>query len=157
MLSIGAALLGAQHVIGIDIDADALRIAKENIEEFEDSLPIDLVQCSIERLLQQPRISADTIIMNPPFGTRRKGADAEFLRAAFRISQGSIYSLHKSSTRNYIQNVALSELNAVEAEVIAQLRYDLPASYSYHKLKSKDIEVDLWRFRVPGEVNDCDD
>lgn len=157
MLSIGAALLGAQHVIGIDIDADALRIAKENIEEFEDSLPIDLVQCSIERLLQQPRISADTIIMNPPFGTRRKGADAEFLRAAFRISQGSIYSLHKSSTRNYIRNVALSELNAVEAEVIAQLRYDLPASYSYHKLKSKDIEVDLWRFRVPGEVNDCDD
>ena len=149
MLSIGAAILGAQHVIGIDIDADALQIAVENIHEFEDTLPIDLLQCSVEDLLDQSFLSADTVIMNPPFGTRRKGADADFLRAAFRMSRGSVYSLHKTSTRDYIQRLASRELAASEAAVIAQLRYDLPASYSYHKLKTKDIEVDLWRFCVP--------
>ncbi len=57
----------------------------------------------------------------------------EFLRAAFALSRRSIYSLHKSSTRDHIQRVALRELGAVQAEVLAQLRYDLPASYAFHK------------------------
>lgn len=39
MLSIGAALLGASHVLGIDLDADALDTARENCEAFED-LPV---------------------------------------------------------------------------------------------------------------------
>jgi predicted RNA methylase len=36
---------------------------------------------------------------------------------------------------------------------LAQLRYDLPASYKFHKQKSKDIEVDLWRFEVPPQTD----
>lgn len=32
------------------------------------------------------------------------------------------------------------------AQVLAQLRYDLPASYAFHRTASKDVEVDLWRF-----------
>ena len=35
MLSIGAAMLGSPHVIGIDIDDDALCTAQENCEQFE--------------------------------------------------------------------------------------------------------------------------
>ncbi|GAB4819806.1 hypothetical protein N2152v2_006852 [Parachlorella kessleri] len=150
MLGIGAAMLGARHVVGIDVDADALETAQANIAEYEEDLPIDLVQCDVRQLAPQTRLHADTVITNPPFGTRRKGADLEFLRAAFRLSRRSIYSLHKSSTRDHIRRVALRELGAVEAEVLAQLRYDLPASYAFHKLKSKDIEVDLWRFEVPA-------
>lgn len=153
MLSIGAAILGACHVVGVDIDADALENAQANIEEFEDPLPIDLVRCSIQQLSGQCRLCSDTVIMNPPFGTRQKGADMDFLRAAFRISRHTVYSLHKSSTRDHIMRVARKELGAVSAEVLAQLRYDLPASYSFHKAKSKDIEVDLWRFEVPDQAH----
>ena len=149
MLAIGAAILGACHVVGVDIDDDALEIARANIDEFDDPLPIDLVRCSVAALGRLPRLSADTVIMNPPFGTRKKGADMDFLRAAFQISRHSVYSLHKSSTREYIGKLARRELGAVSAEVLAQLRYDLPATYSFHKAKSKDIEVDLWRFEVP--------
>lgn len=36
MLGIGAAMLGSPHVIGIDIDADALQTAQENCDQFED-------------------------------------------------------------------------------------------------------------------------
>ena len=36
MLSIGAAMLGSVHVIGVDIDEDALQTAQENCEQFED-------------------------------------------------------------------------------------------------------------------------
>lgn len=149
MLSIGAAILGACHVIGIDLDSDALEIAKENIDQFEDpSLPIDLIQSSVQALALQPRIYADTVVMNPPFGTRTKGADMDFLRAAFKISRHSIYSLHKTSTREHIGKIAVRDLKAKSAEVLAQLRYDLPATYKFHKQKSRDIEVDLWRFEV---------
>jgi predicted RNA methylase len=28
----------------------------------------------------------DTVVMNPPFGTRRKGADMEFLASALKVS-----------------------------------------------------------------------
>ena len=34
----------------------------------------------------------------------------------------------------------------VSAEVVAQLRYDIPAIYKFHKHKSVDINVDLYRF-----------
>ncbi len=44
-----------------------------------------MLQCDIMKLEKQPRLQADTVIMNPPFGTRRKGADLDFLRAAFRV------------------------------------------------------------------------
>lgn len=151
MLAIGAALLGSSHVLAIDCDGDALATAAENCGGFED-LPVDLLQCDISsvRQLADGHLSADTVIMNPPFGTRQKGADMEFLRAAFAVSRGAVYSLHKSSTREHVKRVATGELHATEAEVVAQLRYDLPASYAYHRLKSKDIQVDLWRFTVPS-------
>ena len=148
MLSIGAAILGAQHVIGIDVDVDALDIALTNVQEFEAPLPIDLVRCDVTSLSRLNRLAADTVIMNPPFGTRARGADVRFLRAAFQISRNTVYSLHKSSTREHIARVAQQELGATSAEVLAQLRYDLPATYSFHRQQSKDIDVDLWRFDV---------
>jgi hypothetical protein len=40
MLSIGAAMLGAQHVLGVDLDDDALRIAQQNVGEYEEALPV---------------------------------------------------------------------------------------------------------------------
>lgn len=153
MLSIGAAMLGAQHVLGVDLDDDALRIAQQNVGEYEEALPIDFLRCDVRQVALQGRLKADTVVMNPPFGTRRQGADMEFLRAAFQLSRNSVYSLHKSSTREFIQRLAERELRATSAEVLAQLRYDLPASYKFHKQKSKDIEVDLWRFEVPPQTD----
>lgn len=41
----------------------------------------------------------DTVVMNPPFGTRKKGADMEFLSAAMKVASRAVYSLHKTSTR----------------------------------------------------------
>ena len=50
-----------------------------------------------------------------------------------QISKGSIYSLHKSSTRQHIQKTAMQQLKAKSAEVLAQLRYDLPPTFVFHK------------------------
>ncbi|KAM9123171.1 rRNA N(6)-adenosine-methyltransferase METTL5 isoform 4-T5 [Pangshura tecta] len=87
----------------------------------------------------------DTVIMNPPFGTKHnKGMDMTFLKVALQMAQTAVYSLHKTSTRKHIQKKA--DDWKVKMEVIAELRYDLPASYKFHKKSSVDIEVDLIRF-----------
>eukprot|EP00976_Prorocentrum_cordatum_P004555 89401-Prorocentrum_minimum.AAC.2 len=108
--------LGAGHSIGVDIDDTALEVAQENINGFED-MYIDLVQCDIEHV-GGLGLRADTVLMNPPFGTRRKGADMEFLRAGFAIDGvRAVYSLNKSSTRAHIEKVAKQELGAIRAQV----------------------------------------
>lgn len=33
----------------------------------------------------------DTVVMNPPFGTRRKGADMDFLSVSLKVMWGMIY------------------------------------------------------------------
>ena len=50
-----------------------------------------------------------------------------------QISKGSVYSLHKSSTRQYLHKVAMQQLKAKSAEVLAQLKYDLPPTFIFHK------------------------
>lgn len=42
--------------------------------------------------------------------------------------------------------VSLSESQGYRMEVVAELRYELPKVHKFHKQKSKDIEVDLYRF-----------
>ncbi|KAE8580966.1 hypothetical protein XENTR_v10024611 [Xenopus tropicalis] len=145
VLSIGAAMLGAGLCLGLDVDEDALDIFKTNTEEFE-LTNIDMIQfdvCSLPPDCLSK--SVDTVIMNPPFGTKHnKGMDMTFLRTALQMARNSVYSLHKTSTREHIKKKA-TDWN-VKMEIIAELRYDLPASYKFHKKKSVDIEVDFIRF-----------
>lgn len=41
-----------------------------------------------------------------------------------------------------------AKLQGVTGEVIAELRYDLPSTYKFHKKSSVDINVDLFRFEI---------
>ena len=44
-----------------------------------------------------------------------------------------------------------------ECEVVAEMRFDIPKAYKFHKSKSKDVEVDLIRIFVGSEITNCDD
>ncbi|OAE29789.1 hypothetical protein AXG93_1513s1150 [Marchantia polymorpha subsp. ruderalis] len=133
------------HVIGVDIDYEALEMAQSNTSELE--VEMDFVLDNIQDLAWRGPV-VDTVVMNPPFGTRRKGADMEFLAAALKCSKTAVYSLHKTSTREHVRRGALRDFKAKTAEVLCELRYDLPASYKFHKKREVDIAVDLWRFTV---------
>ena len=111
VLSIGARLLGARAVIGFDIDPDALEIAKTNLEEFgfdiqeENDGYCDFVLNDVTRTfahvfdkecnLAQKSFSQfsgyfDTVIMNPPFGTKHNRGLGKFfgifwLHASYQI------------------------------------------------------------------------
>ncbi|KAH9800831.1 MTS domain-containing protein [Citrus sinensis] len=141
-LGAAAALLGADQVIAIDIDSDSLELASENAVDLE--LDIDFVQCDIRNL--EWRGHVDTVVMNPPFGTRKKGVDMDFLSMALKVASQAVYSLHKTSTREHVKKAALRDFNASSAEVLCELRYDVPQLYKFHKKKEVDIAVDLWRF-----------
>lgn len=150
MLSIGSAILGSSHVVGFDIDSEALAVAKNNVDEMEIGT-VDFVQCDVLCDLAAEgslwRKSFDTVIMNPPFGTKKNtGMDMSFLKTAIQLSANVVYSLHKSSTREFIQKKT-KELK-VEGKVIAELRYNLESSFKCHKKSSVDIQVDVWRFSI---------
>ncbi|PRP80636.1 methyltransferase-like protein 5-like [Planoprotostelium fungivorum] len=187
ILSIGACVLGASNVFGVDLDESALEIARENCEEIEADVELfhhDVNTLTREILLQKieerraqndeaseeeetneetneekddgedeedetddgPIEHIDTVIMNPPFGTRKQGADMMFVQKALTIAKTAVYSLHKTSTREYI--LKKCEEWGVQAEVVAQLRWDIPKMYKFHKQKSADIQVDLIRIQT---------
>ena len=55
------------------------------------------------------------------------------LTSVRQVSTGTVYSLHKSATRAHVARVASGELRAASAQVLAQLRFDLPATYAFHR------------------------
>lgn len=145
VLSIGAVMLGAGFATGFDIDEDALGICKENMEAFDienfELIQTDLTKIDVDRFSKQ----FDTVVMNPPFGTKHnKGIDMEFVKTGLSLAKTAVYSLHKTSTRDHIVKKAKDW--GVSMKVVAQLRYDLPASYKHHKKASVDIDVDFIRF-----------
>ncbi|KAJ3683091.1 hypothetical protein LUZ60_013318 [Juncus effusus] len=142
-LGIASALLGAEQVLGIDIDPESLEIAGENATDLE--VDVDFIQCDLSALNFRGQL-VDTVVMNPPFGTRKKGADMEFLSLALKAASSAVYSLHKTSTRDHIKRAALRDYNVKSAEVLCELRFDVPKMYKFHKKKEVDIAVDLWRF-----------
>ncbi|XP_050670335.1 rRNA N6-adenosine-methyltransferase METTL5 isoform X1 [Leptidea sinapis] len=158
MLSVGVSLLGAAAVIAVDIDYEALQILNQNIEETE-TTNIDAIQCDfLDSEMYRWNNCFDTVVMNPPFGTKNNaGMDMKFLKMGLNLSSDCVYSLHKSSTR-YISVLLLHRSHiekkvrewGVKGEVIAELRYNLESSYKFHKHKSKDIAVDLWRLFHPS-------
>ena len=166
MLASAASLMGAAHTIGVDIDPDALRQAQENFDSLE--LDIDLIHCAIglertdESASRLPIVAdddsapafaarrlppCDTVVMNPPFGTRRRGIDMAFLRCALDIATTAVYSLHKSTTRKHV--IKAAKAMGAEVEVIAELKFDIPKMYKMHREKSKDVRVDFIRFFKP--------
>ncbi|XP_011503885.1 PREDICTED: uncharacterized protein LOC105366966 [Ceratosolen solmsi marchali] len=87
----------------------------------------------------------ETVVMNPPFGTKcNRGIDIKFLEIASKIAKNTIYSLHKSSTRDYVLKKGFQF--GFNCQVLAELVYDLPQTYKFHKKKFVNIKVDFIRF-----------
>lgn len=47
----------------------------------------------------------DLVITNPPFGTKNnEGIDVTFVEKACKLCRGNVYSFHKTTTREVINN-----------------------------------------------------
>lgn len=95
----------------------------------------------------------DTVLTNPPFGTKNNaGMDIRFLKAATRLARRAVYSFHKTSTRPFL--IKTVQEWGYQLEVVAEMKFDLPQTYKFHKEKSVDIEVDLVRVILSDNLDD---
>ena len=136
-LAIGASILGAKEVTGVDIDPAAVQTARENSRSLGIRSNIEWVNSDIEAI----RGPFDTVLMNPPFGTRTRHADRKFLLKALSIA-GTTYSLHKRSTRPYL--LKLVRDNHGEVEALYEMQLQIPRTYEFHERKTYNVEVDLY-------------
>lgn len=135
-LAIGAALMAAKEVVGVDVDEQALSLAKENAERVE--AEVEWVHSDIEKINGK----FDTVIMNPPYGTRTAHADTRFLGKAFQLAP-MIYSIHKSATREYLHQFL--ERSGWHADQVRSMKMVIPHMFEFHEKKSGIVEVDLYR------------
>ncbi|GMI54300.1 hypothetical protein ScalyP_jg9966 [Parmales sp. scaly parma] len=157
MLSIGSVVAGAAGVIGIDCDETAMSQARGNREEMEVEEELDFVFAKVNLEGEHDGLpfldnSFDTVLTNPPFGTKHNaGIDVAFLKAGIRLASGSVYSFHKSATRDFLLKKCNEEWNkdsekngyVLRAEVAAEMKFVIPKSYKFHKKDEVEVEVDL--------------
>ncbi len=135
-LAIGAALMGAENVVGVDVDARALALARENAETV--GVQVEWVLSDIGKISG----AFDAVIMNPPYGTRTLHADIAFLEKAFQIAR-TTYSIHKSATRDFLLQFVKKRNRQVDE--VRSMKMEIPHLFGFHRKKQRQLEVDLYR------------
>jgi len=141
ILSIGAALLGAAHVVGIDSDEKALEIARRNSREQDTE--VEFINQTVTSSLDLPA-GTWTIVMNPPFGARKKHADRAFIDCAIRSGE-EIYLIANAGSMDFIRSFTAGR--AVIKEIIEGV-LPLRHSYSFHRKDVMDIRVEILHLSV---------
>lgn len=136
-LAIGVLLLDAERAIGVDIDAEAISVAKANAESLRVS-EAEWIISDIDAL----RGRFHTTVMNPPFGTRIRHQDRRFLEKALELSE-VVYSIHKRTTRRYL--LRLIESKGAKVEALLPRSLLIPWMFEFHRKPKRGIEVDVYR------------
>ncbi|MHA1935376.1 MAG: METTL5 family protein, partial [Candidatus Thorarchaeota archaeon] len=142
IFAIGAALLGAKRVIGIDVQSKALKAAQRNSSMLGTEDAIDLVLGEVSSF--NFRESIDTVVSNPPFGVQKRGADLSFLRKALSIA-GVTYSIHLSGAknRNFLQE-SIKNLGGTVTQ-IETFEFPIRKMFKFHRKEKHLTKVDLYR------------
>lgn len=142
MLALGAALLGG-NVTVVDSDENALAILKENevrIAQQYDITPLTYIHGDVTTLSLP---TCDTVIMNPPFGTKHKHIDALFLTTAFKLTN-TVWTMHKASTEKFIRNLALE--HGFSSVWYKRADFTIGRTHTAHTKPKKKIDVSLFCF-----------
>ena len=132
ILSIGAWLLGAERVIGVDVSEKALEQARDNCSVMGAEVELHLMDVG-ESVFQ-----ADTVIMNPPFGCQNRKADRAFLDKAVASAE-NVYSLHMSNTLPFLRRHVASL--GRELWFHKEYKYDIPHLFSFHSRSKRTVDI----------------
>ena len=147
ILSIGCALLGAKKVYAVDIDREAITIAKRNAVKMGCSYDIDFFEMDVSDF----DIKVDTVVMNPPFGCQSRNADRPFLQKSFEISK-DVFSLHlaKEEVERFLKKY--SEEFGFRAHFMKKVKMEIPAKFFFHKKRIDRIDVNIIHFERIQDV-----
>ncbi len=136
IFAIGAKLLGAGEVIGMDIDEKSLEIARKIAEKI--GVEVDFYALEIKDF----NGDCDTVLQNPPFGAQKKHADRPFLLKALTISK-VVYSLHLAKTREYIEKEAKIHKASITHE--KNYEFEIRHTFDFHTKEKKYFDVMMFR------------
>jgi putative methylase len=139
-LAIGAVILGAGYAVGVDIDNDAVKIASHECNGSN----IDWVIGDVSVL----RGEFDTVLMNPPFGTKRPHADVRFLEIALSLGN-VIYSIHKTATQEFIRSWL--KHHSANYQIIMNTKMEIGHQFDFHRKTKYAVEVQVYRI-VPTKT-----
>jgi putative methylase len=145
-LAIGAALLGAKEVFGVDVDEVAVRAAQKNAEIMGVKEKTHWIVADIDVV----KGSFDTVLQNPPFGVQRRRADRRFITKSLELSS-TIYSFHKGGEGNREFIKRFIEEHGGKVTTIFPLKMEIPRMFNFHTKKKKITQVDL--YRIEGEIS----
>jgi putative methylase len=145
ILGIGAILLGAKHVAFVELDERVFPTLYANLKYLEEFADEDLSNYEIiQGNVAQYDRAVDTVIQNPPFGTKVEHADLVFLEKATTLAP-VVYSLHKTSTKEFLLRWGKEhKLTAIEA---AAFRFPLKQTMEHHTKRMEHIDVSCLVFR----------
>ncbi|MCI4331676.1 MAG: METTL5 family protein [Thermoplasmata archaeon] len=142
ILSVGAALLGARPVTGIDLDIPALAVARTNALRARVKGVSFLVQDAADWSGE-----VETVLMNPPFGAQRRHADRPFWESALSSATRSIHAFASRESRTFIERRAVARGARIEEN--RPVDWAFPATFPHHRKRVVELPVDLWILR-PG-------
>ena len=135
ILGIGAKLLGARAVVGIDSDAKAVEVALRNSKRL--GVEVEVRTGDVRSIEGE----GDTVVMNPPFGAQRRNrhADRVFLEKALEIAP-VVYSLLNKGSEPFVRSTVPSA--TIQSSPVA---FPLKRRFWFHKKDKRAITVDIYR------------
>lgn len=132
ILAVGAAELGAARVVGLDADAGVLDQARRTGADL--GVDVDWVRMDAADW----HADVDTVLMNPPFGARRRGADRPFLATAVACADVA-YSFHLAETLGFVE--AFVEDLGGEVDRTWPVDFPVPRQHDYQREAERAVEV----------------
>jgi putative methylase len=146
ILGIGALVLGAKHVDFVEIDEAVLPALMSNLHDAEIALNIEFHNYEIIVAdISTYNKKADLVLQNPPFGTKQKHADLQFLEKAIQVAP-IIYSFHKAVTEEYLQRWA--QQHNLQLAARFPFSWKLKQTMAHHEKKRQEIQVVCLKFVV---------
>lgn len=137
ILAVGAAVLGAASVLAVEKDETAITILQKNLALYETS-QIRVLHHDIKDWYG----TADTVVMNPPFGTKKKHADKLFLEKAVATAP-VLYTIHKATTERFI--TAFCRDHNLRIAWSVEREFPLKKSMPHHTKRREKVAVKLYR------------
>jgi putative methylase len=142
VLAIGAALLGADRVKGVDIDRKAIEVAKANAALLNVDVEFIVADVQDEALLTCLGW-CDTVIMNPPFGAQKAHADRPFIDLALTLAPVT-YSIFNAGSAQFIETYT-AERAGID-EKIGGI-FPIKRTFSFHTQDIQEIGVEILRLK----------
>jgi putative methylase len=157
-LALGAAFLGAERVLGVDVDRESVNAAFRYAKDAN----LDCCTQWVVADLEAVRGKFDTVLQNPPYGIQRLHADRRFLEKALETGK-VVYSLHKGVADGNVLRRKLKassegilsvepsgfikrfvEERGGEVRAVYAMLMAIPHMFSFHEKTRHEFVVDLY-------------